>query len=386
MILAYNNSKNKNIFLVDSEVFPQTLKVLETRAKPLGIEIKLVDWYNLTDLEEFDNAFGLIVQLPNNKGSLRDPSAFLRIASVYKCMKIAIVDPLCQVLMQPVGDMGFDIAVGSMQRFGIPMGFGGPHAAFFAISEKYKRKIPGRIVGQSVDTQGNKALRLALQTREQHIRRDKATSNICTAQALLANMAGFYAAYHGSEGLKKIATRVLKYRQTLQKALKWCGIEVDESEGFDTVRFKSFLALEGFNVRYEDGYTLITLDECTTLEELKQLVDSQLDLTNRFDTIDHVVDTIGDYHWLGIPERKTPWLTQEVFNLYHSETNMMRYINELVQKDFSLVNGMMPLGSCTMKLNAASELMPVSWPEFANIHPFAPASQALGYDIISLTN
>ena len=382
MILAYNNSKNKNIFLVDSEVFPQTLKVLETRAKPLGIEIKLVDWYNLTDLDEFDNAFGLIVQLPNNKGSLRDPSAFLRIASVYKCMKIAIVDPLCQVLMQPVGDMGFDIAVGSMQRFGIPMGFGGPHAAFFAISEKYKRKIPGRIVGQSVDTQGNKALRLALQTREQHIRRDKATSNICTAQALLANMAGFYAAYHGAEGLKKIATRVLKYRQTLQKALRWCGIEVDESEGFDTVRFKSFLALEGFNVRYEDGYTLITLDECTTLEELKQLVDSQLDLTNKFDTIDHVVDTIGDYHWLGIPERKTPWLTQEVFNKYHSETNMMRYINELVSKDFSLVNGMMPLGSCTMKLNAAAELMPVSWPEFANIHPFAPASQALGYDII----
>ena len=284
--------------------------------------------------------------------------------------------------MQPVGEMGFDVAVGSMQRFGVPMGFGGPHAAFFACTDKYKRKIPGRIVGQSLDSQGNKALRLALQTREQHIRRDKATSNICTAQALLANMAGFYAAYHGAEGLNKIATRILKYRQTLQKALRWCGIEVDESEGFDTVRFKSFLVLEGFNVRYEDGHTLITLDECTTLEELKQLVDSQLDITNKFDTIDHVIDTIGDYNWMGIPQRKKPWLQQDIFNKYHSETNMMRYINELVQKDFSLVNGMMPLGSCTMKLNAAAELMPVSWSEFANIHPFAPASQTIGYDII----
>ena len=381
MLLAHSASK-KNVFLVDSEVFPQTLQVLETRAKPLGIEVKSIDWYTTTELENFDNAFGVLVQLPNNKGRLRDPNALLRVADVYKCMKIAVVDPLCQVLMQPVGEMGFYIAVGSMQRFGIPMGFGGPHAAFFAISEKYKRKIPGRIVGQSLDSQGNKALRLALQTREQHIRRDKATSNICTAQALLANMAGFYAAYHGAEGLKKIATRVLKYRQTLLKALRWCGIEVDESEGFDTVRFKSFLALEGFNVRYEDGHTLITLDECTTLEELKQLLDSQLDMTNNFDTIDHVVDSIGDYHWLGMQERKDVWLTQEVFNKYHSETNMMRYINELVSKDFSLVNGMMPLGSCTMKLNAASELMPVSWPEFANIHPFAPASQTIGYDII----
>ena len=381
MLLAHSASK-KNTFLVDSEVFPQTLKVLETRAEPLGIKIRLIDWHTIAALEEFEDVFGLLVQLPNNKGRLRDPSALLRIADVYKCMKIAVVDPLCQVLMKPVGDIGFDIAVGSMQRFGIPMGFGGPHAAFFAISEKYKRKIPGRIVGQSVDSQGNKALRLALQTREQHIRRDKATSNICTAQALLANMAGFYAAYHGAEGLKKIATRVLTYRQALLKALSWCGIEVDQSEGFDTVRFKSFLALEGFNVRYEDGHTLITLDECTTLEELKQLVDSQLDITNRFDTIDHVIDSVNDYRWLGVPYRTKPWLTQEVFNKYHSETDMMRYIYELVSKDFSLVNGMMPLGSCTMKLNAAAELMPVSCFEFANIHPFAPASQSIGYDVI----
>ena len=381
MILSHSTSK-KNTFLVDIDVFPQTLEVLKTRAKPLGIKIKLLDWHTVALLEDFDDVFGVLIQLPNNKGRLRDPSALLRIADVCKCIKIAVIDPMCQVLMKPVGEMGFDIAVGSMQRFGIPMGFGGPHAAFFAVTDKYKRKIPGRIVGQSKDSQGNPALRLALQTREQHIRRDKATSNICTAQALLANMSGFYAAYHGAEGLKKIATRILKYRQTLQKALRWCGIEVDESEGFDTVRFKSFLALEGFNVRYEDGYTLITIDECTTLDELKQLVDSQLDMTNKFDTIDHVVDSIGNYHWLGIPERTKPWMQQEVFNNYQSETNMMRYINELVQKDFSLVNGMVPLGSCTMKLNAASELMPVSWNEFANIHPFAPEHQTLGYQKI----
>jgi len=379
MILAYNNSKNKNIFLVDSDVFPQTLKVLETRAKPLGIEIKLVDWYNLTDLEEFDNAFGLIVQLPNNKGSLRDPSAFLRIASVYKCMKIAIVDPLCQVLMQPVGEMGFDIAVGSMQRFGVPMGYGGPHAAFFAINEKYKRKIPGRIVGQSVDSQGNKALRLALQTREQHIRRDKATSNICTAQALLANIAGFYACYHGSEGLKKIATRILKYRQVLIKAFKFTGTAVDDSEGFDTIRIKTNKKVDDFNMRYENGFVVFSIDELTSLDEMQRILDvtaeRQIDVRKVFESTE-------TYKWFTIPERNKPWLTQEVFNNYHSETNMMRYIYELGSKDFSLVNGMIPLGSCTMKLNAASELMPVSWPEFANIHPFAPKEQTIGYDIL----
>ena len=375
MILAFNASK-KNLFLVDSKVFPQTLKVLQTRAKPLGIKILTVDTSQPLSVEDYMNAFAIIHQFPNNHGQIKYTPNY------FKGTKIAIVDPLCQVLMQPVGELGFDIAVGSMQRFGVPMGFGGPHAAFFATTEKYKRKIPGRIVGQSLDSQGNKALRLALQTREQHIRRDKATSNICTAQALLANMAGFYAAYHGAEGLKKISTRVLKYRQTLLKALKWIGIEVDESEGFDTVRFKSFLALEGFNVRYEDGWTMITLDECTTEEELKQLIDSQLDLNNPFDTIDHVLDSIGDYHWLTVPMRTQEWLTQEVFNRYHSETEMMRYMHRLASKDYSLVHGMMPLGSCTMKLNAAAELMPVSWPEFNNIHPFAPPSQTLGYEQI----
>jgi len=278
--------------------------------------------------------------------------------------------------------MGFDIAVGSMQRFGVPMGFGGPHAAFFATTDKYKRKIPGRIVGQSKDSEGNKALRLALQTREQHIRRDKATSNICTAQALLANMSGFYAAYHGAEGLRKIARRILIYRETLITALSWLGIEVDAVEGFDTVRIKGFISIEGYNFRYEDDCTLITLDELTTLEELTEIIWSQQDVINKWDTIDHVVTSVGDYKWMGVPQRTKPWLQQDVFNKYQSETNMMRYIYELASKDFSLVNGMIPLGSCTMKLNAASELMPVSWNEFSNMHPFVPEDQTVGYQRI----
>ena len=378
MILAHSSSK-KNIFLVDKEIFPQTLRVLETRAKPLGIEITLIDIEGSIPLEKIDTAFGVLVQLPDNTGKIKQTDALLRVAEIYKCMKIAVVDPMAQVLMKPVGEMGFDIAVGSMQRFGVPMGYGGPHAAFFAINEKYKRKIPGRIVGQSVDNQGNKALRLALQTREQHIRRDKATSNICTAQALLANMAGFYAAYHGAEGLKKIATRILKYRQVLIKAFKFTGTAVDDSEGFDTIRIKTNKKVDDFNMRYENGFVVFSIDELTSLDEMQRILDvtaeRQIDVRKVFESTEI-------YKWFTIPERNKPWLTQEVFNSYHSETNMMRYIYELGSKDFSLVNGMIPLGSCTMKLNAASELMPVSWPEFANIHPFAPKEQTIGYDIL----
>jgi len=378
MILAHSGSK-KNVFLVDDKIFPQTLSVLETRAKPLGIEITLIDIEGSISLEKIDTAFGVLVQLPDNTGKIKQTEALLRIADVYKCMKIAIVDPMCQVLMKPVGEMGFDIAVGSMQRFGVPMGYGGPHAAFFAINEKYKRKIPGRIVGQSVDNQGNKALRLALQTREQHIRRDKATSNICTAQALLANIAGFYAAYHGSEGLKKIATRILKYRQVLIKAFKFTGTAVDDSEGFDTIRIKTNKKVDEFNMRYENGFVVFSIDELTSLDEIQRILDAT---SERQIDVRKVFESTETYKWFTIPERNKPWLTQEVFNSYHSETNMMRYIYELGSKDFSLVNGMIPLGSCTMKLNAASELMPVSWPEFANMHPFAPKEQTLGYDIL----
>ena len=271
MILAYGSVKNKNKFLVDNQIFPQTLAVLETRAKPLGIEILKLDFDDSIPLIDFENAFGLLVQLPNNHGKLRDPESLIRVADVYKCVKIAAVDPMAQVIMKPVGELGFDIAVGSMQRFGVPMGFGGPHAAFFATTEKYKRKIPGRIVGQSVDNQGNSALRLALQTREQHIRRDKATSNICTAQALLANMAGFYAVYHGPDGLSDIARRIFFYREVLVKALKKSGTKVDDVDGFDTIRIEADDYThkwidEDFNVRYEDGWIIISIDELTTID------------------------------------------------------------------------------------------------------------------------
>ncbi len=380
MILAYGSVKNKNKFLVDSQIFPQTLAVLETRAKPLGIEILKLDFDDSIPLIDFENAFGLLVQLPNNHGKLRDPESLLRVADVYKCVKIAAVDPMAQVIMKPVGELGFDIAIGSMQRFGVPMGFGGPHAAFFATTEKYKRKIPGRIVGQSVDSQGNSALRLALQTREQHIRRDKATSNICTAQALLANMAGFYAVYHGADGLSDIARRIFFYREVLVKAFKKSGTKIDIFDGFDTVRIKTDKWIDdSFNVRFEDGYVILSIDELTTVDELQKILNS---LSEYDIDVKTVIDSIDNVKWKTIQTRTKPWLQQEVFHKYHSETNMMRYIHELVSKDFSLVNGMIPLGSCTMKLNAAAELMPVSWNHFLNIHPFAPQNQTLGYQKI----
>ena len=309
MLLAYNSTKDKKTIIVDQDIFPQTLAVLETRAKPLGIEIKMLDIFDTVPLIEFDDAFAMIVQLPNKNGQLKYCDALLRVAEVYKCVKIAIVDPMCQVLMQPVGEWGFDIAVGSMQRFGIPMGYGGPHSAFFATIDKYKRKIPGRIVGQSVDSEGNKAYRLALQTREQHIRRDKATSNICTAQALLANMSGFYAAYHGAEGLHAIARRIRLLRQTLISVLKWNGFEVDDNEGFDTVRWKSDALVEGYNVKYEGGYITLSLDELSDFDTVFDIVNTQKDYTQHKDTIYQAWDYIVGYKWHSIPERTKPWLT-----------------------------------------------------------------------------
>ena len=380
MILAYNNTKDKNTFIVDKYIYPQTYEVLQTRARPLGIKIVTMDIFSSISIEDFvDDAFGMIMQMPNVDGKVKIMDGLISWCKDLKVMTIAAVDPMAQVLMKPVGHMGFDIAVGSMQRFGVPMGFGGPHAAFFAITDKHKRKIPGRIVGQSVDNEGNKCYRLALQTREQHIRRDKATSNICTAQALLANMAGFYAAYHGPDGLMAIALRIRRLRATLIRALTWSGIEVEDTEGFDTVRFKSQARLHNFNVKYDyQGWVTLSLDELTTLDEVKDIVDSQNDFVSTGVSIKAVWDSTLDTQWIGIPERDLPFLEQDIFNKYHSETDMMRYIYELGAKDFSLVNGMIPLGSCTMKLNAASELMPVTWDEM-NLHPMVPMDQSKGY-------
>jgi len=382
MTLAYNSSSKYNTFLVDSRVFFSTLQVLQTRAEPLGINIVTLDLNAPIPLDEFETAFGFLMQLPNSVGQLKQPNGLMRVCDVHKVVKIAVVDPMCQVLMKPVGDMGFDIAVGSMQRFGIPMGFGGPHAAFFACKDKYKRKVPGRIVGLSKDTNGDPAYRLALQTREQHIRRDKATSNICTAQALLANMSAFYAIYHGPEGLKKIARRIWLLRQTLLRCLKWCGIEVVDGDGFDTVKFKSIRMIDGYNVTIKNGWTTLSVDETTTFETIYSIINSQVSFDSTQTTVISVWDSCVDDVWSNIPQRTKPWLEQEVFHKYRSETNLMRYIHELESKDFSLINGMMPLGSCTMKLNSAAELTPVSWEEFANVHPHTPGGQILGYDRI----
>ncbi|WP_443082002.1 aminomethyl-transferring glycine dehydrogenase [Synechococcus sp. BA-132 BA5] len=391
-------------FLVDRAVFPQTLAVLQTRAEPLGIVIEMVEAEavsNAPDGALGEDVFGLLLQLPGVGGRLWDPSPLLAAARSCDVISTVAVDPLAQALLAPVGELGADIAVGSLQRFGVPMGFGGPHAAFFATREDFKRQIPGRLVGQSKDAEGNPALRLALQTREQHIRRDKATSNICTAQVLLAVMASFYAVHHGPDGLEAIARRLLVLRQGLLLGLAALGLAADPGPGFDTVVVRTTAApslrqravAAGFNlrcgIRGDDGEAAlaISLDELSTSEELAALLgalapeaaaaaEAHTALQAGLVALESkpLAELLD-----GVPLRDVPWLRQEVFHRYRSETELLRYIQRLVSKDLSLVHGMIPLGSCTMKLNAAAELAPVSWPAFAQLHPFAPADQTGGY-------
>ncbi|KAF0654708.1 glycine dehydrogenase [Cyanobium sp. Copco_Reservoir_LC18] len=404
MAAAVTTRRGARRFLVDRAVLPQTLAVLHTRAEPLGIAIETFDAEAAASGPEAvlgEDVFGLLLQLPGVEGRLWDPSPLLAAARSLGVISTVAVDPLAQALLAPVGGLGADIAVGSLQRYGVPMGFGGPHAAFFATREAFKRQIPGRLVGQSKDAEGNPALRLALQTREQHIRRDKATSNICTAQVLLAVMASFYAVHHGPDGLEVIARRLPVLRQGLVLALDTLGLPADPGAGFDTVVVRTAAApalrqravAAGFNlrcgVRGDDGAAAlaISLDELSTPEELAAMLTAlapdaaaaaaaQAALRAGLSTLEArpLAELLE-----GVPLRQDPWLRQEVFHRYRSETELLRYIQRLVSKDLSLVHGMIPLGSCTMKLNAAAELAPVSWPAFAQIHPFAPADQTTGY-------
>jgi glycine dehydrogenase len=414
--LAVSRRSGARRYLVDRAVLPQTLAVLATRAEPLGITVDTIDAQGLAaslaaagpladvgDGEVFAaDAFGLLLQLPGVEGRLWDPAPLLAAARAEGLISTAAVDPLVQALLAPVGHLGADIAVGSLQRYGVPMGFGGPHAAFFATTEAYKRQIPGRLVGQSRDAEGNPALRLALQTREQHIRRDKATSNICTAQVLLAVMASFYAVHHGPDGLEAIARRIVALREALAEALAALGLPPEPGPGFDTLVVRNPAAASlreravaaGFNLRQGcdgqadsgAGALAISLDELSSPEELQRLLEALAPdpvLAAQSTGVLHArlaaAPEPSPWALAGVPLRRDPWLCQEVFHRYRSETELLRYIQHLVSKDLSLVHGMIPLGSCTMKLNAAAELAPVSWPAFAQLHPFAPADQTRGY-------
>lgn len=373
-------------FFVDKDIFPQTKDVLVTRAVPVGIEIVFGN-YQTADIDK--TYFGAIVQYPNDKGSIEDYRGFItRVHDAGGYVAMA-TDLLALTLLTPPGELGADVAVGSAQRFGVPLGYGGPHAAFFSAKEDFKRSIPGRIIGVSIDAQNNRALRMALQTREQHIKREKATSNICTAQALLANMAAMYAVFHGAEGLKTIARRTALLAQTVAEAIESRGFELLSDNFFDTITVKVDNAKaicekaerQFINLRYiDDKHIGISLDETTGLDDL-------YDLINCFENDESPVafDINQDVELYRIPvslTRNSSFLTHPVFNTHSSESQMMRYIKSLENKDLSLNTSMISLGSCTMKLNAASEMIPLSWQHWSSIHPFAPVDQAEGYKYV----
>jgi glycine dehydrogenase len=373
-------------FFIDQETFPQTIDVVLTRALPVGIEIITGD-YKTAQLDE--TYFGALVQYPNDKGSIEDYRSFIEKVHAIGAYVAMTTDLLALTLLTPPGELGADVACGSAQRFGVPLGFGGPHAAFFAVRDEFKRSIPGRIIGVSIDAQGNRALRMALQTREQHIKREKATSNICTAQALLANMAAMYAVYHGPDGLKDIGKRIALLTQTLADSLRHLGFELISDSFFDTVvvkaddvtPFKNKAERQRLNFRYYDAQHIgISLDETTTTSDLFDVINS---FVNDVDPVSYKIE--HDTALTHIPTsltRTSDFLTHPVFNSHHSETQMMRYIRSLEGKDISLNHSMIPLGSCTMKLNAASEMIPLSWNHWSKIHPFAPGEQVEGYTYI----
>jgi len=385
MTLLYHSRESaaagRHAFLVSDQVFPQTLDLLRTRANPLGIEICLVNPDQMTWRED---AFGLFLQYPDNHGEVKDYRALIASAHARGIRVVMAADLLSLCLLTPPGELGADVACGSAQRFGVPLGYGGPHAAYFSAKEEFKRSMPGRIIGVSVDAQGNPAYRMALQTREQHIKREKATSNICTAQALLANMAAMYAVYHGPEGLRDIASTIHHKAGSLAAAIEKLGLKQLNEYYFDTLRIavpdtekirKAALSRQ-INLRYLDSKQVgISLDETTTWKEVQALVDLFAIALGKSSV---TVSEKQEPH-LGPLTRQSEYLSHPVFHRHHSETRMMRYLKELENKDLSLTNSMISLGSCTMKLNAAAEMYPVSFPEFATIHPFVPLDQVKGY-------
>ncbi|MDO8413362.1 MAG: aminomethyl-transferring glycine dehydrogenase, partial [Gallionellaceae bacterium] len=374
--------KGANKFFVSHECYPQTIDLLKTRSEPMGIELVIGDFKTAT-LES--NIFGALLQYPSADGQVHDYADFVKKAKANGSSIAVAADILSLVLLTPPGEWGADVVVGNTQRFGVPMGYGGPHAAFFACHDEFKRSMPGRIIGVSVDANGNPALRMALQTREQHIRRDKATSNICTAQALLAIMASMYAVYHGPQGLKGIAQQVHLSAIALAAELKKLGYAVTEGIYFDTLKItgvdpakiKSLAEAAQINFRYIEQAITISLDQTTAADDLNAII------AVFAKAIGKEAGKISEAQIFSqkslIKNRSSAILQHPVFNLYHSESEMMRYIKRLENKDLSLTHSMISLGSCTMKLNAASELMPITWPEFAHLHPFVPVEQAAGY-------
>lgn len=385
MLNKNQDSIERPKFFVDQHCFPQTIDVLKTRALPIGIELEIGD-YKTASLDA--TYFGALVQYPNDKGSVESYEEFIQQVHQVGAYVAMATDLLALNLLKSPGELGADVALGSAQRFGVPMGFGGPHAAFFAVSDEFKRQIPGRIIGISIDANGNRALRMALQTREQHIKREKATSNICTAQALLANMAAMYAVYHGPQGLKAIATRIQQLTTALATSLNTVApsvITVENANAFDTLlvhvpstkTIATLASAANINFRYfNDKQIGISLDETTSMEDVNAIL-------NLFaKAFEGVLTTASIQEASMIPaalQRTSAYLTHPVFNSHHSETQMMRYIKKLENRDLSLNTSMISLGSCTMKLNAASEMMPLSNPNWGALHPFAPAHQTLGY-------
>ena len=375
-----------NVCFVDEMIWPQTLDVLITRAEPLGIELKTGKF---KEAEPDERWFGAIVQYPNSDGEIEDYSAFTNKLHQSGCKIAVATDLLALALITPPGEWGADIVFGSAQRFGVAMGYGGPSAAFFATRDEFKRDLPGRIIGVSKDVNGNNALRMALQTREQHIKRERATSNICTSQALLATMAGMYATYHGSEGIRAIAERVHAIAALLSEEINKLGYKQENRNYFDTIRIAlprhvkrediEWLSLDlEMNFRYFDnGQIGLSIDETTNIEDINWICEVFAKAANK--PVPKIIAIPENYRIEEKYQRKSGFLKQQVFSKYRSETEMARYIKRLEKKDISLVHSMIPLGSCTMKLNAATEMLPLSWIEFNGIHPFVPKNQAMGY-------